>query len=592
MGSLGERTRLSSTLNDLDIKIHSNLGADVILQAALDGFVEALHADAGDIKLLEDGCWTVRYEQGFGPEEVGTVLCAEEAPVAEDAARLQRPVVVSDFVSQSSVPYVGFPLRHALTATLAVPLVVRGEVIGCLFAWMRHTPREFSRGEIDFSRRMAASLALALENARLFEAETLARKQAEEAEHRLAEELRRTKVLLRASDELASSTDPDELVDRLAQVVLEATGISRVFINLIDLRQQVLIPKVPVDGLHAPRGNRIPLERLSTTSRDAIARGETALLDYEHPDVPEYDRDIARANSVRLALFVPLAHQGEVIGHITLDQPSERYEFTADQIRIVESIAAQASVALQNAQQFEREHRIAEAFQQALLAPPDHIEGIEIGLLYQAATPAARVGGDYYDVFEIDDDQVALIVGDVSGKGLEAAQLTALMRDGGRAYLLENPDPGWCLTQINSLAYRFTPSDKFATCFLGVLHRRTGVLRFCNAAHPAPIVIARDGARHMECLTTGLLGALPDLHFVSTETTLATDEVLVMITDGVTEARSDGKMFGEEGLVDALERLRGTSASKLPEALLSEVLCFAKGGLQDDVVIVCLSRTA
>ena len=267
--------------------------------------------------------------------------------------------------------------------------------------------------------------------------------------------------------------------------------------------------------------------------------------------VPEYDRKVAEANSARLVLFVPLVHVDDVIGHITLDQPGERYEFTPEQIRIVESIASQASVALQNAQLFEREHRIAETLQQALLVSPERIDAIDLAFLYRPAL-AARVGGDFYDVIELDSEHVALIVGDVSGKGIRAARLTALMRDGARAYLLETSDPAECFTRLNVLAHRFTPSDKFATAFLGVLNRNTGRLRYCNAAHPTPAVIGNDGIRLLDSEPAGLLGAFPDTQFAWEETMLAQGETLVMVTDGVTEARNGERFFGEEGLLEAL----------------------------------------
>ena len=260
MSSLEERTRLSQALNDIDIRIHANLGSDEILQEALDGFVEALGADAGDIKLLVDGEWVIGYQHGFRPHVVGQHLSLPEAPVAVEVARRQEPVIIADLLAQDDLPYVGFPSDHSLRAAIAFPLVVRGEVVGCLFAWMRE-PRVFSPGELDFARRMAASLALALENSRLYEAEQIARKRAEGAEARLAQELERTRILLKASDDLSSGIEPNELLERLGRNVREATGISRVFINLIDTTQQVLIPKVATGGLVTPEGPRIPLSQ-------------------------------------------------------------------------------------------------------------------------------------------------------------------------------------------------------------------------------------------------------------------------------------------------------------------------------------------
>jgi serine phosphatase RsbU (regulator of sigma subunit) len=585
--SLQERTRLSRALNDIDIRIHAALGSDVILQSALDGFVDALGADVGDIKLLDGDEWVVSYEQGLGRAEVGSRLSLPEAPVAVEVARRREPVVIPDLLAQQAIPYTGFPLEHGLRSVVAFPLVVRDEIIGGLFAWMRE-PSEFSPGELDFARRMAASLALALENARLYEAERQARERAEKTEQQLMAELGTTRVLLDASDEFASTTDPEEILDRLGRIVMEATGINRVFINLIDTSRQVLTPKIAASKLVAPTGNTIAFADLTETSMGAIRAKKTALLDFENPDVPEYDRSIASANEARLVLFVPLLYLGEIIGHIAMDQPGERYDFSAKEIRIVESIAAQAVIALQNARQYEREHRIAETLQEALLAEPEHLDGVGISYLYRAAWETSSVGGDFYDVFALDAEWSALIVGDVAGKGLMVAPLTALMRDGARAYLLESADPGDCCRRLNALAYRFTPQDKFATVFIGVLNRTTGALRYCSAAHPPSVIIGRDGVRMLQSGESGLLGAFAEAEFETAETVLQPGEMLVMVTDGVTEARRGSEFFGERGLVDALERLgRATELSQLPHALLAEVLEFAGGRLHDDVVVVC-----
>jgi len=351
MANLEERSRLSQALIELDIRIHSKLSFDEVMQSTLDGFVTALGADAGDIKLFAGGEWMVRYEHGFGPEVVGLRLDAPEIAVAERFMQMREPAVAEDFLAQPPEHYIGFARMHNLRALLAVPLVVRQEVIGCLFAWMRDTPRRFSSEEIDFGRRVAASVALALENARLFAAEQSARERAESAERELELELERTRVLLRASDELLTAADPDELLRRLASIVLDATGMTRVFVNLIDTRERVLIPKIATGGLAAPAGSVIPFEKLSETSRRAIDGGRPTVLDYERPDTPEADRAIASANAARVVLFVPLVHQGVVVGHISVDEPGKRYEFSAEQVRIVGSIAAQAAIALHNARQ-------------------------------------------------------------------------------------------------------------------------------------------------------------------------------------------------------------------------------------------------
>jgi GAF domain-containing protein len=347
MPDRAEREWLSQALIELDTRIHSNLDFDEIMQSTLDAFVEALGADAGDIKLCADGAWEVRYQAGLGPQVVGVRLRDAEAPVAERVRRLGEPVAIDDFLTEPPEVRVGLPLRYRLRAGLAVPLVIRQNVEGCLFAWMRDTPRAFSSDEVDFARRVATSVSLALANARHFAAEHDARRRAEVAEAELERELARTRTLLRASDELLTTSDPDELLRRLADIVLDATSLKRIFINLIDMRERVLIPKI--GSLQAPVGSVIPFQRLSETSRMAIARGKPAVLDYERAGTPEADRAIAQANNARLVLFVPLVYKGVVIGHISVDEPGERHSFSDEEIRIVASIASEASLALHNA---------------------------------------------------------------------------------------------------------------------------------------------------------------------------------------------------------------------------------------------------
>ncbi len=591
MSDLQERIRLSRALNDIDFRIHSQLGPDDVLQVALDGFVEALGADVGDIKQCDGNEWVVTYVNGFEPGVVGTRLRVADAPVAARAAELGEPVTITDCRTEPGGFCVGFPKAHGLRATLAVPLFSKEEVAGCLLAWMRDEPRTFTDAEVDFARRVAATVALALENARLFEAEQRARREAEETQQRLNEELRTTRILLSASRELTSAEDTDELLRRLAQILIDASGIDRAFINLIDLDRQMLIPKVATGGLAAPRGPEIEFERLSETSQIAIAESKTAILDYERADTPERDRAIAAANDSRLVLFVPLIDQGQIVGHIALDEPGVRCEFSAEQIEIVEGIAALAAVVLQNVRLFEREHEIAETLQTALLSPPEQMEGIAIAHLYRPAASASNVGGDFYDLFALDERRVVLLIGDVSGKGIDAAQLTTLIRDGARAYLFDTGIPCGVLNKLNALAHRFTPVEKFATVFLGVLDCDTGDLVHCGAGHPTPVVVGNDSARTL-VPQPGLLGAFPDADFRLAETVIAPGETLVMFTDGLTEARRDSEMFGEMRVLEALNHLWDAPLSDLPQALLDEVLEFSGGRLRDDVIILCVRRVA
>lgn len=303
------------------------------------------------------------------------------------------------------------------------------------------------------------------------------------------------------------------------------------------------------------------------------------------------DARISSSNpSVLSLLAVPLVIQGAAEGVLLFDHFTRPADFSPAQISFAKRIMHTASGALDSARMYQREHRIAKTLQEAILAPPDALEGVEMGFLYRPASAAANVGGDFYDLLATSEGHVAVTIGDVSGKGLEAARLTSLMRDGVRAYLVEDEDPGSVLCRLNTLAYRSTPTEMFTTAFLGVLDPVTGLLRYCGAGHPAALIA---GPRGIESLTSqgGLVGAFDTLDLASRQTVLSDGDVLVLYTDGVTEVRSGSQMLDESGLAEIVSELADVSVDELPQRILDRVLDFAGGYLHDDVVIVCLRRS-
>ena len=184
---------------------------DEIMQRALDDFVETLHADAGDVKVRDADGWVVSYQNGFGPQDVGLHLAEPDAPVAVRVYTGREPVVVADYSKEPEF-YTGFPRAHKLTATLAVPLIVRDEVVGALFAQMTTGPREFSDAELDIAVRLAAWVALALDNARLLDSERI----------RIA----RIEALSEVSNLIVSALEPREVARRALDYVVNRLGIS------------------------------------------------------------------------------------------------------------------------------------------------------------------------------------------------------------------------------------------------------------------------------------------------------------------------------------------------------------------------------
>ena len=346
-----EASRLDRALAVVNDAIHSSLDFDRVMQSALDEGIWALSCDSGAIETRDGDEWVVRYQHGFASEDVGMRLSAREAPNATKVASLSAAFSIDDMAGNEAVN-VGFVKKYGLKSVLAVPLDARGETFGCALFYSAESVRHFTAAEIDFGRRLGQSVSLALENARLLD-------EAREAQAGTVRELKTALLMLEAAQSLSARLDLPEALRVLADLALRFTGLKRAFVNLIDAEELVLTPMVATGGLAAPAGATIGFNDLTRTSLSAILAHKTAVLDYELADTPEYDRKIARANNVRLALFVPLLLGDEIVGEITLDAPGRRHQFTTREIELVEGIASQAAAVVRNAQLFASEQQRA-----------------------------------------------------------------------------------------------------------------------------------------------------------------------------------------------------------------------------------------
>ncbi len=245
----------------------------------------------------------------------------------------------------------------------------------------------------------------------------------------------------------------------------------------------------------------------------------------------------------------------------------------------------------------ERYEHIADVLQEALLSVPTELPGVEFGHLYRSATQATRVGGDFYDLFALDGDRIAMLVGDVSGKGLAAATLTSRVKNTIRAYCFEGDSPARVLERTNNILMRSTEVTSWASIFLGFLHVPSGRLVYCSAGHPPTAVrrtSAADGTHTSFLLqtTSPIVGAFEVARFQDEEEFLHPSDVLLMYTDGVTEARSGRDLFGEERLLALLSGLDGIGTPSIPGRIFASLLAYTSGRLSDDIALVALARRA
>jgi sigma-B regulation protein RsbU (phosphoserine phosphatase) len=212
---------------------------------------------------------------------------------------------------------------------------------------------------------------------------------------------------------------------------------------------------------------------------------------------------------------------------------------------------------------------------------------VEVGHVYQSAA-RVDVGGDVYDFLRLDDGRLAVVLGDVTGKGIQAAADMAMAKFSFRALARTHPEPADFLASANEVVVDEIETGKFITMLYVLLDADAGTVASASAGHPAARVVTAEGEVG-ELGGHGLaLGIDSDQEYSVAQTALAPGTTVVLYTDGVLEARRDGELYGEERLDDLLRRRAGLPPQELAEAILADCKSFAGGELSDDCAVVCL----
>ncbi|GAB4369499.1 MAG: hypothetical protein Kow0042_11220 [Calditrichia bacterium] len=298
-------------------------------------------------------------------------------------------------------------------------------------------------------------------------------------------------------------------------------------------------------------------------------------------------------------LCVPLLLKGKMIGVLSVFNKRSREEFTLEDQRLLSIIAAQSAQVIENARLYKEEQaylrmqeemRLARDIQQNLLpkAPPE-IPGYQIA---GKSVPAKDVGGDFFDYIFMDENRIALCLGDVSGKGMPAAMLMANIQATLRAQTLPGLSCKKCIERSNQLLFQSTDPQKFATLFYGFLDKTNHRFQYCNAGHDNPLLFSGD--KEPTRLGTGgiVLGFVPYFPFEEAKISLQPDDVLLLYSDGITEAmNAKGEEFGEDRLATVVKNHRNQAPEKIIEEILQNVKAHIGNEPQmDDMTLMVIKR--
>jgi GAF domain-containing protein len=295
------------------------------------------------------------------------------------------------------------------------------------------------------------------------------------------------------------------------------------------------------------------------------------------------------------SITAPMRAHGRTLGALTLVAAESGRRFSESDLAVAEDLARRAALAIDNSRLYESQRQIAHTLQQSLLPgtlvqPP----GMEIAARYRASGEGAEVGGDFYDAWPVADG-FALAIGDVAGKGPAAAALTALTRHAMRVASRYESSPSRVLEVANDAILGHNSASEFCTAALAFLRPTVdGYSLTVACAGHAPPFLLRDGVGTVEeagiCGT--LLGVDERAQFHDYATHLAVGDLLAFWTDGVTERRNAGVLFGEERLASLIQQLDGRSADEVVQRIDEAVVSFAPGLPDDDVAILAARITA
>jgi serine phosphatase RsbU (regulator of sigma subunit)/anti-sigma regulatory factor (Ser/Thr protein kinase) len=332
----------------------------------------------------------------------------------------------------------------------------------------------------------------------------------------------------------------------------------------------------------------------------AYLQSATGAVDVEALELDSPALTELKAAGVKLA--VPLVSQGELIGVLNLGPRLSEQEYSSDDRKLLDNLAAQAAPALRvgqlvrqqqaeaaTRQRFEQELEVAKLIQQNFLPKQlPELSGWQVAAYYR---PAREVGGDFYDVIPLPEGKVGFVVGDVTDKGVPAALVMAATRSVLRASAQRLVNPGETLERVNEHLCPDMPEKMFVTCLYGVLDPETGHFRFANAGHDLPYVKTAEGSEELRA--RGMpLGLMPGMPYEEKETVLQPGDSLLLHSDGIVEAHSpDHEMFGFPRLKQCVADYPG--GGELIDRVLSDLHAHTgpDAEQEDDITMVTLQRS-
>ncbi len=440
---------------------------------------------------------------------------------------------------------------------ISIPLRTPAGIRGALHVSL-HEPRELEDGERRWLQSVVSQCALALERSQLYDDEQRLRERAES--------------LQRTTAELSNALTQQDVAAVVASAALEETGASAAVLSIVTEDRRALRRLAH----HGPVAESSEPDEIQLDGDTAAARAVRSGAWMSEPEGAIGARE-------RTALAIPLVSGRRTVGVVELEW-SDPVALEENDRVFLRTLASQGAQALDRARHFESERSIAETLQRSVLpAALPSVDGVQLAARYLPGTRELDVGGDWFDAIELPNGRVALVVGDVVGKGVSAAASMGQLRNALRAFAMERLKPTSALAKLDRLASDAVETT-FATIVYGSLDTASGLLRFASAGHPPPVVASPDGRVRVLEDGRGLpLGTGLQPKYRQSAVELPAGSVVVFYSDGLVERRGVSIDEGIDVLVAAV-REAPLDAELLLEHVLASILVDADR--PDDIAIL------
>ncbi|MFJ9175810.1 SpoIIE family protein phosphatase [Streptomyces sp. NPDC102360] len=568
---------------------------DGLLQRTVERARDMLDGDSAFLLLATDDETELEVRASTGLPSARQRFARVPVEVGPNRYGSARMPAVHEDLSQvpGAVPLLnGTGMRSVVT----VPLKVEGRLTGSLGV-AAESPDRYSNEEALRLQFAADRIALAVESARLGELEKLRRGS--------------LSFLVEASDLLAGTLDRDQTLALMAQMTVPTLATWCAVYTIADQASEPYLSYVlhedeeRIDGLKALLSKIAPPDPVPTpgarvwaapaeaahqaalrTSMRSLGLGEPASVS------SGIGTTLQTASAVGgETVVLPLVARNRVIGMLTLGKPTDEH-FRQEILELAEDLSRRAALALDNARLYSERMAISQSLQRSLLPPelPD-VPGVEVEVIYRAAGEGNEVGGDFYDLFPIRDGAYGFAIGDVCGTGPEAAAVTGLARHALRLLAREGFGGPAVLERLNAAILDEGARSRFLTLLYGELWPQedgSAILKMVCAGHPLPLRLRQDGSVAPYAEPQPLLGVMDDLELYEQTLTLDPGDVLLCVTDGITERREGSRMLGDDGLAEVLSTCTGLTAGAVAARIMRAVERFAADAPSDDMAILAM----